>query len=346
MIEKNTQFYEAIEKGDKQKVIELINEDPTLLGYTIGDGTSAIHWATYEGYNEIIEFLISKGVDVNAETDEGETALHIAAYEGYNQTVELLYRNGAVFSPLEVYDNLQEGIKGNIIKDEKLIKIIRHNMIRRLEELSLIQLSTIGDNTDNIITKIKESINFGNNPFMELIIDALVISDIKIENDCIQSYNVENIFDNLYSQSAYNSYYKCLYFFIENGFRLSDIVSVAEPAHENKQDVKKQRIENPAIEQEVRIKRKIPKLFAIIAQHIANGSINECRGYASIYQRIQEDNIAVGEVIVPMEVKEKILDCLVDRRTDATFEVLPSKQEANSWISKALKQEFIILRSS
>ena len=336
MIEKNTQFFKAVEEGGKEKVIELVNEDPTILNYTLEDGSSAIHWATYEGHNEIIDYLISKGIDVNAETNEGETAIHLAAFEGYNQTIELLYRNGAIFAPLEIYENLLEGIKQKIVIDENLIKPIIHNNTEILEKLQQIEPSTIEDSTNNELLKSILADYISDHSFILPIISNFIKKEMNIKDDSLQDNDLGIIFDNLYSKNQYFSYYKCLYFLIENGLRLNHINPVDETKDQKQQEEKKIKIENPVEGESVcGMNKKVPKLFNIIKQYIANGSTN-------IFQRIKEANQEAGETLIPDEVKEKIMDCLVGRTNNTRFEVLPTKREANSWISKGLKREFII----
>ncbi|KIE05682.1 hypothetical protein NF27_DO00040 [Candidatus Jidaibacter acanthamoeba] len=347
MIEKNVQFLEAVENGDKEKVINLVNKDPTLLKYTMEDGFTAIHLASLEGHNEVIEYLISKGMNVNVETNEGETAIHLAAYEGYNQTIELLCRNGAIFSPLEVYENLLEGIKLKIIEDKDFIKAIIYNSMQVLEEFRLIEPNAIEDSTNSEVLENMLVNDLKNHSFIVPVIDNFIKKKINIENLSLQDNDLEIMLNNLHSKNRYSSYYKCLYFLIENGLRLDHIIPIIETIDKKQQEDKKIKIETPVEEKgEGGKNRKVPRLFNIIKQHIANGSTNELAGYTNIFQRIRENNLELEEILIPDEVKEKIMDCLIDRTNNTRFEVLPTKREANSWISKALKSEFIISRNN
>ncbi|KAF3165410.1 hypothetical protein TWF788_000761 [Orbilia oligospora] len=61
------------------------------------DGSNALHIATAKGSYEVVELLLDKGVDVNAENKSEElrgTAIHIAASKGHLQIVELLLNRG------------------------------------------------------------------------------------------------------------------------------------------------------------------------------------------------------------------------------------------------------------
>jgi ankyrin repeat protein len=46
-------------------------------------------------YRDMAEFLITKGADVNAETNRGTTPLQTAKREGHTEIVELLRKHGA-----------------------------------------------------------------------------------------------------------------------------------------------------------------------------------------------------------------------------------------------------------
>ena len=69
-----------------------VNEDRDQYGST------ALHWASNEGYLEISELLTSSGADVNISTRYGWTALHCASYYGRLEIVQLLLCQGADMS--------------------------------------------------------------------------------------------------------------------------------------------------------------------------------------------------------------------------------------------------------
>ena len=56
------------------------------------DGTP-LHWAAYDGRNEIAELLITAGADVNANSDNG-TPLDTAISRKHPETAELLRKHG------------------------------------------------------------------------------------------------------------------------------------------------------------------------------------------------------------------------------------------------------------
>lgn len=62
---------------------------------TYGDGTSALHWASYHENLAAAEQLLSVGAEVNTTTDLGVTALWLAAQNGNSKIVDLLLQAGA-----------------------------------------------------------------------------------------------------------------------------------------------------------------------------------------------------------------------------------------------------------
>lgn len=59
-------------------------------------GNTHLHRAVMEGAKPfVIEFLLKRGVDVNARNEQGETALIIAAWYGRDELVEILLKKGA-----------------------------------------------------------------------------------------------------------------------------------------------------------------------------------------------------------------------------------------------------------
>ncbi len=63
------------------------------------EGWAALHWAADSGYAEIVEILLDSGANVNAvERINGFTALHCAAWKGHLEVVIVLLREGANIS--------------------------------------------------------------------------------------------------------------------------------------------------------------------------------------------------------------------------------------------------------
>ncbi|KAJ1166417.1 hypothetical protein NDU88_006821 [Pleurodeles waltl] len=57
---------------------------------TLDGGRKPLHYAADCGQEEILEFLLSKGADINAADKHGITPLLSACYEGHTKCVKLL----------------------------------------------------------------------------------------------------------------------------------------------------------------------------------------------------------------------------------------------------------------
>jgi len=86
-------FKLAREKKAKERV-RLVEQFPELLGFDYGNGT-LLHWAASRTLPELIEYAISKGMDVNDVNDLDSTPLSIAADRVAKDAVACLLRNGA-----------------------------------------------------------------------------------------------------------------------------------------------------------------------------------------------------------------------------------------------------------
>jgi len=67
------------------------------------EGTSCLVWASSRDYREIVELLIEKGVDINADTDHSAKALVQAACFEREDILKLLIRNGARLNDRDEY---------------------------------------------------------------------------------------------------------------------------------------------------------------------------------------------------------------------------------------------------
>src|ERR671922_1514990 len=114
------EFIQAIKKSDNQKVLELLNREPSLANAVDADGTSAVFLALYRGNAQlagevasrksIIDVfeaaclgnleLVKRLVDsdsslVKSHSPDGFTALALAAYVGQKDAAEYLLSRGA-----------------------------------------------------------------------------------------------------------------------------------------------------------------------------------------------------------------------------------------------------------
>jgi len=84
--------------------LDLVREqlDGRMTATSQKDLVSAALMATWYDHDEIVAYLLDRGLDAGARGDEGQTTLHLAAYEGKQSIVELLLRRGA---PVNVTDD-------------------------------------------------------------------------------------------------------------------------------------------------------------------------------------------------------------------------------------------------
>jgi ankyrin repeat protein len=94
-------MFRAIDSGDVNEVMRLVNTDPSLLeGVDMsrrmwGTGLTPLIHAADLGQLEIVKLLTGKGADIHATTSRAETALHLAAARGHEEVVAYLLDNGA-----------------------------------------------------------------------------------------------------------------------------------------------------------------------------------------------------------------------------------------------------------
>ena len=58
-------------------------------------GITALYAAAINGHNDIVEFLLSQGADIDVRLNDGETPLMAAVWNGQVETVALLISKGA-----------------------------------------------------------------------------------------------------------------------------------------------------------------------------------------------------------------------------------------------------------
>lgn len=97
---------QAVEKGDKAKVVELIKGGADIESREPKLGATLLMVAADSGHLGLFRTLLNMGADVNATSHSGYTALAAAANNGRKEIVELLLKNNANV-------NAQESILGS-----------------------------------------------------------------------------------------------------------------------------------------------------------------------------------------------------------------------------------------
>src|SRR5215469_15536919 len=85
---------EAAKSSDRETLRSLIQKKADVNA-TEGDGSTALHWASYKDSLESVDALIRAGANVNAATDLGVTALWTASQNGNTAIVKRLLDAGA-----------------------------------------------------------------------------------------------------------------------------------------------------------------------------------------------------------------------------------------------------------
>ena len=88
-------FLWAAAKGNINLMQQIMTEDSNVLTWKDSDGYTALHRASSEGCEKVVEFLISNHVDVNARTNDGWSPLHCACRWNNADVAQLLLQNGA-----------------------------------------------------------------------------------------------------------------------------------------------------------------------------------------------------------------------------------------------------------
>lgn len=77
---------DAVYGGDLQKVKAIIENDPSWMDFKSEEGWTLLHCAVYNMQVDVAEYLLSKGADVNAGTNDAQTPLSIAVERGGSET--------------------------------------------------------------------------------------------------------------------------------------------------------------------------------------------------------------------------------------------------------------------
>jgi len=86
---------DAAKTGDKDVMVRLLAQKGVNVNATEGDGTTALHWASYHDDLESANQLIRAGANVNAANDLGATPLWAASQNGSEAMVRRLLEAGA-----------------------------------------------------------------------------------------------------------------------------------------------------------------------------------------------------------------------------------------------------------
>jgi ankyrin repeat protein len=80
--------------GDLATLKALLRRYPQLVSTHFDYGKTTLHWAVEKGHKNVVEFLLAKGADVNAEDHVGQTATLYAEGKGFAAIEKLLRQHG------------------------------------------------------------------------------------------------------------------------------------------------------------------------------------------------------------------------------------------------------------
>uniref|UniRef100_J3NFA8 Serine/threonine-protein kinase BSK1-like TPR repeats domain-containing protein n=1 Tax=Oryza brachyantha TaxID=4533 RepID=J3NFA8_ORYBR len=89
-----TPLEHAVSNGRLPAIRYLLGHGADLHQVRSKGNVTLLHAAAVKGYSEVVRFLLSRGVDVNAESVMG-TPLTLATYRGYDSTVKILLEHNA-----------------------------------------------------------------------------------------------------------------------------------------------------------------------------------------------------------------------------------------------------------
>jgi hypothetical protein len=95
-------IHEAARNGDVKKVELLLKEQPNLISSKEDKyGQTPLVIAAFNNRLDVAKLLLTKGADVQIQTNNGSTALHLAAAKGNLEMVKLLLEHKALINALD-----------------------------------------------------------------------------------------------------------------------------------------------------------------------------------------------------------------------------------------------------
>jgi ankyrin repeat protein len=93
------ELHAALIAGDKSAALQALasgaDVDSKDTRPLLGDNQTALHYAVGFDDAELIDAIIQKGADIDAQTTSGHTALWLACNGGHRDSVHALLKNGA-----------------------------------------------------------------------------------------------------------------------------------------------------------------------------------------------------------------------------------------------------------
>lgn len=103
VIQRDT-FISAAGTGDMKTILEMLDQGVDINVHAPFGGPTALIVAARFGHVAIVEVLLERGAEVNAEDDYGQTALYFAKKNSKTRVIELLEAAGGTSPPVEKVD--------------------------------------------------------------------------------------------------------------------------------------------------------------------------------------------------------------------------------------------------
>jgi len=97
------EIHDAVQQGEIDRVKTLVQENSELANLADENGQTPLHFAVAGGQNEIAEFLVSKGADINALNAVSQSVLLYGAYFDNAEITELLIAKGATLNDQDAF---------------------------------------------------------------------------------------------------------------------------------------------------------------------------------------------------------------------------------------------------
>jgi ankyrin repeat protein len=82
-------------KYNNVKMVKMLLDNNADVDVSDIEGGTALHYACYNGHEEIVNLLLMNGADINCKDDRGWTPLHVAAQRNQVECIKILLEYGA-----------------------------------------------------------------------------------------------------------------------------------------------------------------------------------------------------------------------------------------------------------
>ena len=93
--ESEKKMLKAVGGFDLDKIKEIVEADPSVVNVEGEFGKRPLHFAARASRDKALEYLLSKGAEVDARDWDKKTPLHHGARSGKKEVVEILLKHGA-----------------------------------------------------------------------------------------------------------------------------------------------------------------------------------------------------------------------------------------------------------